>query len=187
MWYDSTANELTARINGANVALGAGGGGGTPGNPTALVGLTAVNGSASTYLRSDGAPALDVGISPTWTGNHTFANTGFRVKESGGGADLLTLTPGSVLSANRTFTIITGDADRILTLSGNPTLADWFDQSVKTTATPQFGNIGIGTAARQRNQAAVVGRTQTIGTAPDPIDALGFAERIDIEQHFPLW
>lgn len=30
LWYDSTANELTARINGANVALGAGGGG-TPG------------------------------------------------------------------------------------------------------------------------------------------------------------
>ena len=26
VWYDSTANELTARINGANVALGAGGG-----------------------------------------------------------------------------------------------------------------------------------------------------------------
>lgn len=26
IWYDSTANELTARINGANVALGAGGG-----------------------------------------------------------------------------------------------------------------------------------------------------------------
>lgn len=30
LWYDSTANELTARINGANVALGAGGSG-TPG------------------------------------------------------------------------------------------------------------------------------------------------------------
>jgi hypothetical protein len=29
LWYDSTANELTARINGANVALGAGGGSGT--------------------------------------------------------------------------------------------------------------------------------------------------------------
>ena len=28
LWYDSTANELTARINGANVALGAGGSGG---------------------------------------------------------------------------------------------------------------------------------------------------------------
>lgn len=31
LWYDSTANELTARINGANVALGAGGGGATTG------------------------------------------------------------------------------------------------------------------------------------------------------------
>lgn len=31
LWYDSSANELTARINGSNVALGAGGGGGSPG------------------------------------------------------------------------------------------------------------------------------------------------------------
>lgn len=30
LWYDSTANELTARINGSSVALGAGGGSGTP-------------------------------------------------------------------------------------------------------------------------------------------------------------
>lgn len=35
LWYDSTANELTARINGANVALGAGGGGGVTGSGTA--------------------------------------------------------------------------------------------------------------------------------------------------------
>lgn len=42
-------------------------------NPTASIGLVAVNGSAGTFLRSDGAPALDVSISPTWTGQHTFA------------------------------------------------------------------------------------------------------------------
>lgn len=30
LWYDSSANELTARINGSDVALGAGGGGGAP-------------------------------------------------------------------------------------------------------------------------------------------------------------
>ncbi|HEY2010518.1 MAG TPA: hypothetical protein VGH23_16130 [Rhizomicrobium sp.] len=35
-----------------------GGGGGTPGNPTATIGATAVNGSATTYMRSDAAPAL---------------------------------------------------------------------------------------------------------------------------------
>lgn len=44
----------------------------TAANPSATVGLAAVNGSASTFMRSDGAPALDQGIVPTWTGFHTF-------------------------------------------------------------------------------------------------------------------
>lgn len=48
------------------------GGGASGANPTASVGLSAVNGSASTFLRSDGAPALDVTIAPTWTATHTF-------------------------------------------------------------------------------------------------------------------
>jgi hypothetical protein len=43
-------------------------------NPTAIVGLTTVNGSASTAMRSDAAPPLDVSISPTWTGTHTWQN-----------------------------------------------------------------------------------------------------------------
>ena len=42
-------------------------------NPSAVVGLTAVNGSASTYLRSDASPALDQTIAPTWSGMHTFS------------------------------------------------------------------------------------------------------------------
>ena len=44
----------------------------SPANPTASVGLTAVNGTAATFMRSDAAPKLDVSISPTWTGTHTF-------------------------------------------------------------------------------------------------------------------
>lgn len=44
------------------------------GNPTASVGLTAVNGSAGTYLRSDAAPALDQGIAPTWTSTHKWTD-----------------------------------------------------------------------------------------------------------------
>lgn len=43
-------------------------------DPTASLGLTAVNGSASTFMRSDGAPALDQTIAPTWTGGHKFQN-----------------------------------------------------------------------------------------------------------------
>jgi hypothetical protein len=45
-----------------------------PGNPTALVGLAAINGVALTWMRSDAAPALDQGITPTWTGLHVFTN-----------------------------------------------------------------------------------------------------------------
>lgn len=44
-------------------------------NPSASVGLTAVNGTATTYLRSDGAPALSQSIVPNWTGAHTFSST----------------------------------------------------------------------------------------------------------------
>lgn len=44
------------------------------GPPTALVGLTAIPGVANTFMPSDAAPALNVGISPTWTGTHRFQN-----------------------------------------------------------------------------------------------------------------
>jgi hypothetical protein len=44
-----------------------------PANPSASAGLTAVNGSAPTFMRSDGAPAISQAISPTWTGAHTFS------------------------------------------------------------------------------------------------------------------
>ena len=41
-------------------------------NPSASVGLAAVNGSAGTFMTSDSAPALNQAIVPTWTGLHTF-------------------------------------------------------------------------------------------------------------------
>lgn len=47
--------------------------GNTPGNPTASAGLSAVNGSATTFMRSDGAPALDQSIAPIWLGVHTWS------------------------------------------------------------------------------------------------------------------
>jgi Chaperone of endosialidase len=45
-------------------------------NPTASVGLTAVNGSATTYTRSDAAAPLDQTISPTMTGPWNFTHAG---------------------------------------------------------------------------------------------------------------
>lgn len=46
----------------------------TAANPSASIGLAAVNGAAATYMRSDAAPALSVSIAPTWSGNHTFSS-----------------------------------------------------------------------------------------------------------------
>lgn len=77
--------------------------GGTVANPTALVGLTAVNGSATSAIRSDGAPALDVSISPTWTGSHTF-NNAISIPGGFGGAANANSTFTSSLSNSNTGT-----------------------------------------------------------------------------------
>jgi len=44
-------------------------------NPTATVGLTAVNGTATTFMTSDSAPPLSQSISPTMTGTWVFSNS----------------------------------------------------------------------------------------------------------------
>lgn len=41
-------------------------------NPTSYAGLTFIDGSALTPMRSDAAPAIDQSIAPTWTGKHTW-------------------------------------------------------------------------------------------------------------------
>ena len=40
--------------------------------PTALVGTAAVTGSSGNFMDAASAPALNLGITPTWTGLHTF-------------------------------------------------------------------------------------------------------------------
>lgn len=78
-------NNHTSGVNGAN--------------PTGTVGLTAVNGSATTYMRSDGAPALSQAITPTWTGAHTF-----------GFVSTATTVSLRVASANPEFELFRSDA-----------------------------------------------------------------------------
>lgn len=63
-----TLNMAGCFVNG--VACSTGGAAGA--NPTGLIGMTAVNGSAGTFTRSDSTHAIDPAISPTWSGQHTF-------------------------------------------------------------------------------------------------------------------
>lgn len=48
---------------------------------------------------------------------------------------------GSDLTVNRDLTWVTGDSDRQATLQGDPTLDDWFDQSIKIASSPTFAGL----------------------------------------------
>lgn len=47
-------------------------------------------------------------------------------------------------AANQILNLITGAADRTITLQGNPTLADWFDQAVKQASSPTHKELTLG-------------------------------------------
>ena len=142
---DLTATQVTAFLNPfTNVLQGVvpASGGGTsnflradgtwispsaasPGNPTAYVGLTPVNGSAGTYMRSDAAPPLDVTISPTWTGIHTWSgNTLLQTIAGrltiGPPSSGATLTVNTVSGANAVYS---SDGTNVLNIRPNASFA----------------------------------------------------------------
>lgn len=85
---------------------GGGGGGGTPGgNDTEVQYNAGGSFGGITGATSDGT-------------NLTFANTALKIKDTDA-SHVLSVVPGSNLTANRTFSLVTGDANRTLTLAGD--------------------------------------------------------------------
>lgn len=80
--------------------------------------------------------------------------TGFSIRSTGAAFDL-TMATSEVLTAGRTLSWDVGNAARTITLRGNPTLNDWFDQSVKAAASPTFA--GLTTAATGSNIQMTMG------------------------------
>jgi hypothetical protein len=71
----ATTAALGGVIVGAGLAVTAGTISATAvgANPTGTAGLAVVNGAATTFMRSDAAPAISQAIVPTWTAIHTFS------------------------------------------------------------------------------------------------------------------
>lgn len=111
----------------------------TGANPSGTAGLSAVNGSASTFMRSDGAPAISQSITPTWSGAHVFQSSISMTGTSG------TLTVGNTaqtisgINISSLLTGLTGTDQR--GLSANPAF------SSAATASGRVALLQLKTAA----------------------------------------
>lgn len=134
-------------ISGGNLVAGSS----SSANPTASVGLSAVNGTATTYMTSDSAPALSQAIVPTWTGLHKFSITSAITSGSDFGIEIIptlnqrNATNFSLIFGNETVTQAgTGTQDLIQLQIGGTN--EWVVDSTGTVKTGIWGGTVIGSA-----------------------------------------
>jgi len=136
-----------------------------PGNPSATVGLTAVNGSASTFMRSDAAPALSQAIAPNWTGNHTYTpSSGPGITANGQPGAFSLVVNASTSTGNSLGVGINGGTNssdvgfQINNAAVTLNLLNVFGDGGMTLASPSGGNKGNGTlnAGQLYNQGSPV-------------------------------
>jgi len=97
----------------------------------------------------------------------TLPNTGLHILDTNATHDLI-IAPGSNLTADRTLTITTGDADRTLTLSANATLAgDPIEQGLHTIWMPA-------TAMKTRTTNGAATGTAELTTNKNMLNSLDF-------------
>lgn len=129
-------------------------------NPTAKVGITAVNGSAATFMRSDAAPPLDVTVNVTWTGSHAFQATVSPISIGG-----ISYTGGLTFPVSNTSTV-DGDTCRITVGAGATSLAIFSTNINQSTAIVTGGPTGAQSVVRTLGAQPVVfgaGNTYALG------------------------
>lgn len=166
--FDSAGNLLTVAVPTTVSAA----------NPTAVVGLTAVNGSAATFMRSDAAPALDQGIAPTWTATHTFstlAGTGVRMVTASAtgvlGVSTVQVGQQNVVNTTTTVVVTTAQSGTVFTNNGGSTTIEFTLPAATVGLVYEFVNL-VGASSRINLKA---NGTDTIGNLANTSIAGGIA------------
>lgn len=126
--FTDTSNVITADVKTNSVALTTD----TTGNYVTSVATSAplTGGAAASEGATLTLGVTSNGIGPTeidetanydWTGVHTFDSDAIRIDDTDASHQLI-ITPGSDLTANRVFTLTTGDAARTLTMTGDASI-----------------------------------------------------------------
>lgn len=155
----------------------ANGGTGATDAPTALTNLggtatgtsvfTAANAAAGRSALSAAASGANTDITSVYLNN-----TGLKIKDTNASHGL-SIVPGSDLSADRTLTVTTGDANRTLTLSGNLTV-----NGATTISTAGAALIDDADAAAQRTTLGVPATTDIVGQQTIWLPASAFTSRV---------
>lgn len=111
-------------------------------------------------------PAAGTFTALTGTSGSITGLTALAIRDTSAAFDVtLAATSSTQISAGRTLTFDVVNAARTIKLTGNPTLADWFDQSVKAAASPTFVTV----------TAALAGNSTTATTLATPRNLWGQA------------
>jgi hypothetical protein len=156
--YAKTDKSLYQKDDAGTETGLAGGGGGGGGDVTAAASF----GNDNRLIRSDGtgkgvqASGVTVDDSNNLTGVASIGldNAGLKIKDTDASHDV-SLVPGTNVTANRSWTLAFGDADRTLTMSANTTLGG---------GTHSGTNTGDQVAATQAEQEAA--SSTTVFTSP---------------------
>ena len=117
--------------------------------------------AADPFVRTSNLPAPGIQDGDVLSTGLTFPANGLKIKESGGGSDVLTLRLDEVLSTNRTLNIQVSDGDRTVNITGDAELSgtNTGDQDLSgllvkssnlsdlTSASTARTNLGLGSLA----------------------------------------
>lgn len=114
----------------------------------------------------------------TLTSGLTFPLAGLHILDTNASHDLI-LSPGSNITADRTLTITTGDANRALTLAGDATISGTNTGDVTLAGTPDYLTLANQVLTRNAiDMAADVTGTLPVANGGTGLTALGTANQV---------